>query len=482
MVEVAVPVPVTSAPAVAEPSPAPAMPPAAPVVVRAPWSAWVAGLLLVAWFGAWWLHLRPGVFSYDSGYYLAQVVSGDLENQKPFLYTRFLQLTSLGGQYLQLSVFFQVALVVAMLARAFALALAHRVWVGWLVLCAILVANPYVAGMAYYMQNDVLFCFAIIAILLETLQAVRRGYVTGTALVVIGIAAPMAFGFRTNGMLFLPLWLLVLPLLLPRLWRRMALTAVATTVLAYVSIVGVDRSKSHEILYPAIIHETVRLAQPGHRYELGGRLSPQTRALVGDGRLRQGVGVYWPLYWDTIGFLPGGPELAMLPKQQRKAIVSSFLRKDLLPNLPSIAGHRLEILVGALLAQAEVVDPYAAPLNLPPALRDWKDRTGRSARGHGLLGRWVDASMASRNWSWNAAFGAVVLLGLTLLAAWRRDKAMLAIVALLWVQVAALLAVAPSAEYRYVFMVYLAPLLLLAGHRYPGVVSGRSLDPAIQAR
>lgn len=437
-------------------------------------AGWVVAAVLAAYFLAWWFHLRPGVFSFDSGFYLSEAIHGRISNQKPFLYARFLQATSLGGRYFQVSVFIQVALVVLMLWRAFALALAQRVRPGWLLLCAVLIANPYFATMAFYVQNDFLYSCAIIAISLETLNAARHGRVTTVGLVTIAIAAPMAFGFRANGWVFLPLWLLLLPVVFERReWRPMATAAVAATALAYVSIIGVDRRDTHEILFPVVIHETVRLAQPGYQYELGGRLSPATRSAVGIDRLAHGVGVYWPLYWDTVGFLSGGPQLKKLPDAQRKAIVSSFLRHDLLPNLPSIAAHRLEITVAALLARAEPVDPYAAPVNMPTRLRLWKYRTGPLARGEGLLGALNTASFESRAWSWNAAFGALVLLALTFNAAWRRDKALLVTAALLWVQLAAVFAVAPSAEYRYVLMIYLAPLLLLAG-------SSRDLQAARQ--
>ena len=143
--------------------------------------------------------------------------------------------------------------------------------------------------------------------------------------------------------------------------------------------------------------------------------------------------------------------------------MKSFLKHDLLPNLPSVAGHRVEMLTGALLARAEYVDPYDAPDNLHPPLRKWKKRVGASERGDGLLGELNEASGQSRGWTWNGAFGVVVLALMTLVALWRREPAALIVTALLWLQLGVLLAVAPSAEYRYVFMFYLAPLLLLAG-------------------
>jgi hypothetical protein len=447
--------------------------------LRIPAAYYLIGVALGAYFFGWWLNLRPGVFSFDSGYYLSEAESGLISSQKPFLYARFLQLTSLGGKYFQVSVFAQVLLVMLMLWRAFVLALARRVWPGWIAICAVLLANPYFADMVFYVQNDVLYCCAIIAMLLETLNVSRSSRLTRTGLVVIGIAAPMAFGFRDNGLLFLPLWLLLLPLVVTRPQaKRMAATAVVTTALAWCSVVGVRGHDSRDLLYPAVIHETVRLAQPGFRFPLGGRLSGETLSAVGVQRLALAVPLYWPLYWDTIAFGTDGAALGSLPQEQRKAIVASFLRHDLMPNLPSIVGHRVELLWGALWARAEMAGPYDAPANLPPRLLAWKQRSIAASARAGWLGKWNRASVESRHWTWNAAFGALVLLGMSLVALWRRDKAILAMAVLLWIQMAAVMAVAPSAEYRYVFMIYLAPLLLLAS---PFASRCRTGDPAIAA-
>lgn len=427
---------------------------------------WAFGIVVFGlYFAAWWMHLRPGVFSYDSGFYLSEVLNGQITSQKPFLYARFIQLTSIGGRAFQITVFVQVALVLLIVSRAFAIAFATRASPVAIALCALLILNPYVANMAFYIQNDVLFCFAIMAMLVETLLVARQGRATTASYLVVALASPMAFGFRDNGLLFLPLWVVLLAFLVRReLWLRLVAVSVTTTALAWSSIAGVAQEDRHSLVYPAVIHEVVRLAQPGYRYPIGGRLSPETRDLVGMDVLKSATPMYWPLYWDTIAFFPGGPQLASLPKESRSAIVRSFVSHDLLPNVPSVAGHRVEMLSGALLARAEYVDPYSAPDNLPRSLKDWKLRVGAGNRGAGPLGKLNDASIRSRAWTWNAAFGIFVLAGLSCAALWRRDKALLLMTALLWVQLAVVLAVAPSAEYRYVFMIYLAPLLMLAGH------------------
>lgn len=422
-------------------------------------------LLFGLYFLAWWMHLRPGVFSYDSGHYLREVLTGDITNRKPFLYARFIQLTSLGGQYFQFTVFAQAAIIVAFLSRGFAMAFASRVSPLWIALGVLLVVNPYVANMVYYIQNDVLFCFAIIAILTETVWVSRRGKVSPASYLVIALASPMAFAFRENGLLFLPVWCILVALLLGRDGRRLAGGAAICTALVYAAaIVGVDKQRTADLLFPAVIHEVARLGQAGYRHEIGGRLSVETRHAVGPEQLRSAADIYWPLYWDTVGFFPDGPNLAYLSDEQRTRIVRSFIRYDLAPNLPSVAGHRIEMLTGALLARAEHVDPYSAPANLPGPLRAWKDRQGSLNRGKGWLGKFNGVSTRTRHWTWNGALGVIVLTGVTLVALWRRDRISLIPAVLLWIQLGVVLAVAPSAEYRYVFMMYLAPLILLAGN------------------
>lgn len=427
---------------------------------------WVGlALCFGLYFLAWWMHLRPGVFSYDSGHYLQEVLTGDITNRKPFLYARFIQLTSLGGQFFQFTVFVQAALIVAFLSRIFAMAFASRVSPICIALGAILVVNPYVANMVFYIQNDVLFCFAIIAILAETIWVFRRGNASFATCVVIALASPMAFAFRENGLLFLPAWCLLVAIFLGRDGRMLAGLAAISTVLVYgVASFGVDKARTADLLFPAVIHEVARLAQGGYRHDIGSRLSFETREAVGREQLRSAANIYWPLYWDTVGFFPDGPNVAYMPHEQRARIVRSFLRHDLAANLPSVAGHRVEMLAGALLARAEHVDPYSAPANLHGPLRAWKDRQGALNRSKGWIGKFNEVSTRTRAWTWNAALGVAVLGGITLAALWKRDRISMIPAALLWLQLGVVLAVAPSAEYRYVFMLYLAPLILLAGN------------------
>ncbi len=435
--------------------------PAEPRLAR----AWLlGGAVLAAWFGLWWLHLSPGVFSFDSGFYLQQVVSGQLSDHKPFMYGRFLQLTSLGGRWFEASVLVQAGLVVLVLSRAFAIGIARRVAPVVLAVCAMLVLNPYVVNMAYYVNNDVLFSFAIIALLVETLYLAdgRRPGLASYAM--LALFSPIALAFRQNGWLFLPLLLPCLAFLVrPPDRYRLVLVSAGAAVLAYTTIIGVDRYRLHDAIFPAVIHETVRLAQPGDGQGLGERLSPETRSAVGLPQLNAAVPLYFPLYWDALAFAPEGPQLGQLPPGQRTRIMTSFFRHDLLPNLPSIIAHRVELLSGALLARAVVVDPYGSPANLPARLGAWKTRQGAASRDHGPLGHLNAASMRTHDWTWNAMLGLIAMVGMTLAATWRRNRPMLVALGLLWVQAAAVLGFAPSAEYRYVFMIYLAPLLLLAG-------------------
>lgn len=428
--------------------------------------SWLALFALAAaYYLLWWTHLRPGVFTYDSGYYVWQVVTGNYTNLKPFLYARFLQLASLDGRSFETAVVFQILLVSLAAGRALAIGIMTRTHPAWLALAVLLLVNPYVANMASYVQNDVLFCIAMVLILVETLHIARLGRLPRASLAIIAIYAPMAFFFRENGLLFVPLWILAIWFIVPRSsWLRMAGTAVAASMACYVSVIGVNTEIRQDRLFGAVIHEVVGLARPAYFSPTGQRLSPQTRQLVEQSRLSAAVSAYWPFYWDTIGFVPGGGMMVELDEERRAAIVRSFIRNDLPANLPSVAAHRVEVFLGAALARGAPVNPYAAVSNLAPALHSKKMARAPYLADEPLF-KINQLSHSSRGWTWNALVGIVAVLGLTLGALWTRDRAVLLIAALLWLQAALIFIAAPSAEYRYVFMLYLAPLLLLAGRR-----------------
>lgn len=420
------------------------------------WVAWFC--LVAAYLLVWWIHLYPGVATFDSGYYMQQVVQGEYTNKKPFLYARFLQATSLGGRDFAFSAFLQVMLVALALSRILALATSTRPrWLA-IALGLVLIANPYMGNMAAYIQNDILFSVAMILVIAESIHVARLGRISRASIVVVALFAPMAFLFRENGRLFIPLWMLACVMVMPRpSWTRLVGAAAITSALAFATVIGVDRQQRQHPLYGAVIHEAVGLAQPRYRVGMGFLLSPETQSAIGRERLASAVSVYWPLYWDTIAFVPTGPKLDSISDWQRNAITDSFLRNDVYPNLPAIVGHRFEMFLGALLARAEPINPYESPGNAPQAYASAKERHRASPAS--VLRRVNEASIRSRGWSWNALLGMTVLAGMTLSGLWRRDRVMVLMATVLWTQAAAIWLAAPSAEFRYVFMFYLAPLL-----------------------
>lgn len=426
---------------------------------------WLAfAVLLGLWFACWGAYLFPGTYTDDSALYLSQALSGELTNLKPYFYTRFLQVVTGGGRWLELAAPTQAALVVLAFSRMFAIAMVTGTRWPWIVLGLLLVLNPYVANMAFYVQNDVLFSVALVALVVESLYVLRYHQVGVASIGLFALFAPMALLFRQNGVLFLPVLLLVLAFLMPRRQAlRLLLPAVGTSLLGMATMWGVRSSgpqEQHHAIYPAVVHEIARLSQQGYQTHARARLHPHTIGLLGEQRVEKAGEHYWPLYWDTIGFMPGGPQLVLLEPERQDAVVKSFLKHDLIPNLPGVLGHRLEMFLGAGLARASLADPTLAPSLLPAPLAALKRDNVREATASPLVPVQV-WTLRHRYLGWNALFGCIVLLLATLQAVWRRDWVFLLCAGLLWIQWAAVVALAPSAEYRYVFMLYLAPLLLL---------------------
>ena len=425
---------------------------------------WLASFLLFAvYLVPFWLELRPGVFSDDSATYLEQVLTGQLENAKPYFFARFLQLASLDGNLLQ-----RLALVLALIGIAL---LARILAIGWrlgaprwlLALAVLLLLNPYVQVMLQYIQNDVLFCIGIGSVLAETLWCVRRQRVGVDSMLLIAACAPMALLFRQNGLLFLPPWLLTLPLLAPvAVWSRLALPALAACALALGTVAGVDTSTTVNSRFPAVIHVIAGLARPEQTQDVGGNLSPTTRALLGEKAVRQLAVAYDPRYWDYVGFVPTGPRLAALDEHRKTEIVRSFIRHDLWPNLPAVVAIRTQLFVNILLGRDMPPEPYGVASDMPSGLAYAKSRNHPEVRP-----ATSPAAVAVEAYRHEPALrsqllGLAGLVALTLCGLWRRERLVLWFAGFFWIQVAAVFLLMPAADSRYLFLLYLLPVFAVA--------------------
>jgi hypothetical protein len=419
--------------------------------------AWLlATALLSAYYLIWWSELRPGVFTADSASYLTQALTGKIANAKPFLYARFLQLATLGGHHLMAAALVQALIGTLILGRLFALGWVHRASAAALALCALVAVSPYFATMIFYVQNDPLFCLAMFGVLGETLHCVRRGCVGRDSAIIVALLAPMALLFRQNGLLFLPLWAVVLPFLMPRAqaWRLLV-PAAATCLLAWTSIIGVRTDTTLNTKFPAVIHAISGLARPEHGKPVGSRLSGDTRNLIGAFKLYQAVDYYSPGYWDYVGFAPDGPQFILLPQDRQRAIVRSFVKHDLVANFPAVMAIRTELWLSILMGRGM---PVSASEN-PPAL---PYLVSRAKAAHPPAGGRLTRTLTfveQTPWMRSSVPGLAILLVLALLALWRRDPRMLWATALIGIQVAVIFVLAPSSDSRYLLSLYLAPFL-----------------------
>lgn len=438
-----------------------------------PWLAFF--LALAVYLLPFWIELRPGVFSADSATYLEQVLTGQLENTKPYFFARFLQLASLGGNLLQRLALVLALIGIALLARI--LAIGWRLRAPWwlLALAVVVLLNPYVQVMLQYIQNDVLFCIAIGSVLAETIWCVRRQRAGLDSIVLIAVCAPMALWFRQNGLLFLPLWLLTLPLLAPvAIWSRLAIPAVAACALSLGTIVGVDTSTTTNSRFPAVIHVIAGLARPEQTQDVGGNLSSHTRALLGEKAVRQMAEAYDPRYWDYVGFVPTGPRMAALDEQRKSEIVRSFIRRDLWPNLPAVVAIRTQLFLNILLGRDMPPEPYGVARNIPGSLAYAKSRNLPEARP-----ATSSAAVAVEAYRRGPALrsqlvGLAALVALTLCGLWRRERLALWFAGFFWIQLAAVFLLMPAADSRYLFFLYLLPVFAVAlgGWTQPGTADG----------
>jgi hypothetical protein len=426
-----------------------------------PWL--VVFLVCAVYLMPYWVELRPGVFSDDSGTYLRQVLTGELENTKPFFFARFLQLASLEG-HLMLRLALVLALFgIALLARI--LVIGWRLGAPWWLgaLAVLLLLNPYVQVMLLYIQNDVLFCIAMGSVLAETLWCIRRKCVGIDSILLIVLCAPMALLFRQNGLLFLPLWLLTLPLIVPlAVWSRLAVPAVAACALALCTMAGVDTSTTINSRFPAVIHAMAGLARPEQTKGTGDNLSPQTRALLGEKQMRRLAAAYDPRYWDYVGFVEYGPQYALLDEQRKSEIVRSFIRYDLWPNLPAVLAIRTQLFLNILLGRAMPPEPYGVARFMPGGLLHAKLENRPSNRPAASPAATLVKFYLREPVLRSQLVGFAGLVLLTLCSLWRRDRLVLWFTGFFWIQLAAVFVLMPSADSRYLFFLYLLPVFAVA--------------------
>lgn len=441
--------------------------------------AWLVATALLWLYGlAWWLELRPGVFTDDSGLYLKQVMSGELANQKPYLYTRFLQVITLGGHIVHYAALIQALLALWIVARMFALAWVHRAPRWLLGVGVLLVANPFFMAMAFYVQNDPLFSIALVAVIVETLHCRMAGRVTRTSMAMVGLMLPMALLFRQNGLLFVPLWALALPWLLGRREAlRIAAPGALTCVVALATMMGVDTRDTLDVRYPAVVHAISGLAREEYGHAAGVNLSEETRVLVGPRRLQVAAQFHNPRYWDFGGFYPRGPQFHMLDELRKDAIVSSFVRNDLWPNLPSVIAARTDMLVSILMGRGTAVKARQLPHAMPSVLAEIIKANAPRA---GSLTRAMDYYYG-HPWTRASLWSLMLLVCVGAVGVWRHCGVTLWACALLLLQMAIIATVAPSADARYVLYIYLSPfvvMLLPSARRAksrPGSVDSQSI-------
>lgn len=442
-------------------------------------AAWItATAVLGAFTAAWWIELHPGVFTDDSGRYISQAVSGEIDNVKPFFFARFLQFITVGGRFLESAALVHAGFAVLILSRMFAVGWVNRAPVLAMALCAMLVLNPYFAINLFYVQNDLLFCLAMVAILVETIHCARLGRIPTGSMVMIVLMAPMALLFRQNGVLFLPFWVVSLFFLLPRSQAIKASSGVlASCLLALVTMVGVNTETTLNTKYSAVVHAIAGLSRPEYGKPLAANISPPTRELLGAIRLDGAVDHYSPRFWDFVGFVEGGPKLQAMSGNQQREIVDSFVRNDLWPNLPGVLGIRTELWASILLGRGYPVGAYTVPRWMPESLAGSKIA---NPPGGGVL---TDAvRLQERTGLLRSALpGLLVLIVVALGALWRHNSVFLWASGLLLLQAAVIFLLAPSADTRYLMFLYLAPFMGLFYHAWFSTSGLSPRDPTLVA-
>ncbi|MGH8498929.1 MAG: hypothetical protein ACRERV_09015, partial [Methylococcales bacterium] len=221
----------------------------------------------------------------------------------------------------------------------------------------------------------------------------------------------------------------------------------------------------HPVIFPVAAQEMANFARPLAEQSAGAGLSEESKKFLARiGKTPQRLAdFYHPYNWGYVGIVPEGPQLYYLKPNEVLELNKLFLTRELWKNLPAFFGHRVEVFLAMSLAKYENADPalrvaildaYGVRLNdivssrLPAAIKSTMDKLYKV----GYRNRWL---------FWNVLPASFFLCFLILQGGWWRPPARIVLIPLV-VQMLGIFCLAPAADHRYVFPLFLSvPLLLL---------------------
>lgn len=424
---------------------------------------YVLALLVVA-YGIWLLTFWPGVLGEDSLAILREVQTHrTFTSGKPVFWYFFVKTFFEPTGLVEVPIGVQLFLSAVVFARILGWCWAHGLRKTFAFLLVFVCLAPHMIFYIGSLYPDAIFAVAASGLLFELWLIAQTRKLSRVSLLMCLITLPFAVFARANGIVFLGPVLYAAALL--ERADRSKLLAVSLTWCA-IAVTGVisDDARSHDVLYPFALFETVNFLQPRpmNLWPERPRVSEKTiQSLTRYQPMQKIIENYDRDYWDPLVYKSTGPHLGSLSPADEKTIVSEFFRYNLWQNVPAFLASRVNIFMVSALAQGGLQSVEYAPHVLAQIRSESQFRRFHLTTLESVLIS-VHAFSEKYRWLlWTPWLG-IALLFIMVRRGFRAKSGPMLIVAIpMAVQLLAIFALSIAGEYRYLLPFFTLPLVAL---------------------
>ena len=324
---------------------------------------------------------------------------------------------------------------------------------------------PHILNFETSLYPDSLFSLAFIGVLFEIWICLKDGKLNPYSIIALTILTPAAAFFKGNGILiFAPLIYLALKLNKP---SRLAIIsmAIAWTFVIHVGGKINDLGKGHGALQPLILFETINFMQskPMNLWETRHMVTDRTKEILYQYISQPDIDYLFDRdYWDTLWHQnQDRVKFRHMPKDDRRALRKEFFSYNVWRNIPAFTSSRVNIFLASAFAQGGMVGPGDAKHGLDKVETKSTHNTFNLEFLPAATVNLFDISYHLRFLLWSPLLGIFLIIYCLNKSIQQRNANDICITLTLFAQMAGIFTFSIAAEYRYMLILFYAPLILL---------------------
>ncbi|HOB66125.1 hypothetical protein [Ottowia sp.] len=330
--------------------------------------------------------------------------------------------------------------------------------------------TPHILNFSTSAYPDAIFSLAFVGLLFEVWLSSRQEKISALGLFYLFFLFPIACFFKGNGVIaLLPVIYLAIHFKGALRWGILAIILFWTAAIQIGAKIY-DLGGGHGAVKPLILFETINFMQsrPMNLWETRHMVTDRTKEIMYRYVTQEDIDrLYDRDYWDT--FWHQNQDRVMLrnmTKTDERRLRADFLKYNVWRNIPAFASSRVNIFLASMLGQGGMVGPDDARHTLSNKPGSRLDATKSEYNPLNLtaypklLNQVYEFSYDWRFLLWTPMLGLFLIFICTKQSIRKHDRAAFIISAALLIQLMGIFIFSIAAEYRYILIIFYAPLIL----------------------